>query len=342
MLFYLDQFKTLIQGKIYPLYLLSGDEATLLNSCQEQLYGYLKQQGFNGPVYENDATQLFSAQLSLFNQKEIIVHKLSKPTADFSLALTQYTNTLSLNATLNPKDYAKIYVLLTGKLDKKQAKNKNHFLNCLDTYGAIVTIWPPEGLKLKKWLSETADYFKIKLSEAQKNTILNNLANNLADIYQLLKIIHFCFNSQSHYQSISDDLLQGLLCHQPEYSEQNLIEALLCCDAHKVTRISRYLYQHQKILLIIWWLTQLFDWWQAGLNPRSGNAAYFGHSSLKTRAQSMDRVILKAINIKLPEWQICLFQLDLYAKNSQSLEAEYLVNKLLFNIMQTIQDLVYD
>ena len=202
---YLDQFSTLVSNKIYPLYLLSGEDETLLNLCQEQLYAYLSQSGFQGPVYQSDAAQLFSSQLSLFSQKEIIVHKLAKSSAEFTRDLTHYAEKLSKQPN---HGYEKIYVLLTGKLDKSQTKSK--WVQCIEANGAVLTIWPPEGYKLKKWLSDTADYFKLTLTDSQKNCILDNLPNNLSDIYQLLKQLNFCFNNQA----ITDELIHQLLCHQ--------------------------------------------------------------------------------------------------------------------------------
>jgi DNA polymerase III delta subunit len=325
---YLDQFQALVKATIYPLYLLSGEDDTLLNVCQEQLYAFLTHHGFSGPVYQNDATQLFSAQLSLFSQKEIIVHKLGKSSAEFTQALTQYASTLSTSS--HAQNHQKIYVLLTGKLDKSQAKSK--WVQCIETHGAVVTIWPPEGVKLKRWLSDTADFFKIKLTDTQKNGILENLPNNFADIYQLLKLLHFCFADEP----VTNELLHSLLCHEPQYSPQQLIETILACNLSGVIKISQHLHKHQKLLLVIWWLTQLFDWWQPALESKAGSAAYFGNSPLKTRAQSLSAPILQQIHRQLIEWKNQLFQLDIYAKNSQSLEAEYQLNHLLLSIVNTL------
>ncbi len=324
---YLDQFSSLVSGKIYPLYLLSGDEDTLLNACQEQLYAYLSQRGFQGPVYQNDSTQLFSTQLSLFSQKEIIVHKLAKSSAEFTQDLTHYANNLSNNPT---SEYEKIYVLLTGKLDKGQTKSK--WVQCIEANGAVLTIWPPEGYKLKKWLSDTADFFKLTLSDTQKNCILDNFPNNLGDIYQLLKQLDFCFKNQA----ITDELLHGLLSHQPQYSAQQLIEAILNCNLSQVAEISRFLHQQDKTILTIWWLSQLFDWWEPEANNKNNAHPYFSTSPLKNRAQSLTLVIQQKIQQQINHWKNQLFQLDIYAKSSQSLETEYQLNQLLFSVVKTI------
>lgn len=329
---YLDQFQTLIQAapsgqtKIYPVYLLSGDDDTLLNACQEQLYTCLTQQGFTGPVYQADPNQLFSSQRSLFSQKEVIVHKLAKSSADFTRDLTQYLNTLPAHA----YQIEKIYVLLTGKLDKSQTKSK--WVQCIESYGAAVTIWPPEGYKLKKWLSDTAHYYKLGLTDAQKNCILENLPNNFSDIYQLIKLLDFCFSGEP----ITDELLHQLLCHQPHYSAQQLIEAVLACDLSAVIKISQHLHKHQKILLAIWWLTQLFDWWQPSLENKPGTTPYFGASPLKSQAQTLPFAIQQRIQGRLVEWKNQLFQLDLYAKNSQPIETEHQLNQLLLSVVNTI------
>ncbi len=329
---YLDQFQTLVQPapsgqtKIYPLYLLSGEEDTLLNACQEQLYACLKKQGFSGPVYQPDPSQLFSSQLSLFSQKEIIIHKLAKSSAEFTRDLMQYTNHLPTHTNV----IEKIYVLLTGKLDKSQTKSK--WVHCIESNGAVVTIWPPEGYKLKKWLSDTAHYYQLTLTDAQKICILENLPNNLADIYQLIKLLSFCFKDEP----ITDELLHQLLCHQPQYSAQQLIEAILACELNAVLKISQHLHKQQKLLLAIWWLTQLFDWWQPNLDNKPATNAYFGASPLKNQAQSLPSAVQHRIQFCLVEWKNQLFQLDLYAKNSQPLEAEYQLNQLLLSVVKTI------
>lgn len=324
---YLDQFSTLISNKIYPLYLLSGDDDTLLNLCQEQLYNYLSQSGFQGPVYQSDSTQLFSTQLSLFSQKEIIVHKLVKSNAELTRDLTRYADSLAKNP---PNTYEKIYVLLTGKLDKSQTKSK--WVQCIETNGAVLTIWPPEGYKLKKWLSDTADYFKLTLTEVQKSCILDNLPNNVGDIYQLLKQLNFCFTTQV----ITDELLHQLLCHQPQYSAQQLIEAILNSNLSQVIEISRFLHQQDKTILIIWWLSQLFEWWEPAAENKNNPNAYFSASPLKSRAQSLAVTVRQKILQKLNNWKNQLFQLDIYAKSSQPLETEHQLNQLLLSVVKTI------
>lgn len=326
---YLDQFSTLISNKIYPLYLLSGEDETLLNLCQEQLYAYLSQSDFQGPVYQSDATQLFSSQLSLFSQKEIIVHKLAKSSAEFTRDLTHYAEKLSKQPN---HSYEKIYVLLTGKLDKSQAKSK--WVQCIEANGAVLTIWPPEGYKLKKWLSDTAEYFKLALTESQKNCILDNLPNNLSDIYQLLKQLNFCFNNQV----ITDELIHQLLCHQPQYSAQQLIEAILNCNTSQTIEISRFLHQQDKTILTIWWLSQLFDWWEPAADNKNSQNTYFSVSPLKNRAQNLPLVAQQKIQRQISDWKNQLFQLDIYAKSSksQSLEAEHQLNQLLLSVVKTI------
>ena len=324
---YLDQFSTLVSNKIYPFYLLSGEDETLLNLCQEQLYTYLSQAGFQGPVYQSDATQLFSTQLSLFSQKEIVVHKLAKSSAEFTRDLTLYADKLSKKPT---HDYEKIYVLLTGKLDKSQTKSK--WVQCIEAHGAVLTIWPPEGYKLKKWLSDTADYFKLTLTDSQKNCILDNLPNNLSDIYQLLKQLNFCFKNQT----LTDELLHQLLCHQPQYSAQQLIEAILNCNTCKVIEISRFLHQENKTILTIWWLSQLFDWWEPAADNKNNSTAYFSVSPLKNRAQNLPLVMQQKIQRQIINWKNQLFQLDIYAKSSQSLEAEHQLNQLILSVVKTI------
>jgi DNA polymerase III delta subunit len=326
---YLDQFQTLVrpaasqQAKIYPLYLLSGEDDTLLSACQEQLYAYLSKQGFSGPHFESCPLAFCSAQLSLFSQKEISVHKLNKASAEFTKAL--------LSQSIHSQ---KIQVILAGNLDKTQAKSK--WVQYIEIHGVVVNLWPPEGHKLKKWLSDTASYFQIALSEAQKNCILENLPNNLAEIYQLLKLLAFCFEKEA----MTDELLYSLLQHQPQYSVQQLIEAMLIGDLPSTIKISQHLHKQQKILLVIWWLTQLFDWWQPPSANKSTAPLYFSASPLKNKAQSLNKLVLQKIQGKLISWKTQLFQLDLYAKNSQAREAEYQLSQLLLSVVKTT--LVYD
>lgn len=322
---YLEQFQNIVQQPtLYPFYVFSGEDDTLLNACQEQLYSYLNQQGFTGPIYQNCPIELFSSQLSLFSQKEIVVHKLAKSSAEFTKNLLAYTPTEQ-----------KIHVILTGYLDKAQLKSK--WVQYLETHGVLISLWPPEGLKLKKWLSETAAFFKIALTDMQKNTILDNLANNLAEIYQLLKLLAFCFNSEL----ITDELIHSLLCHQPQYSAQQLIEAILSGNSNSVIEISQYLYKQDQLLLLIWWLTQLLDWWQPASPNKAPHSSYFGRAAqLKSKAQSLSIHLQQKIQARLPSWKNQLFQIDCFAKNSQHLEAKYQVDQLLLSATRTI--LVYD
>lgn len=323
---YLEQFHTLIQPlpyreeKIYPFYLLSGEDEVLLHVCQEQLYGYLTQKGFHKPRYQPDLLPLFSSQLSLFSQKEIIVYTLEKSSAEFSHNLIKYAQQLSADLS-SP---AKVYIFLTGKLDKNQTKSK--WVQCIETYGAVITLWPPEGYKLKKWLSDYSTYLKLNLTESQKNCILETLPNNLAEIYQLLTILHFCFIDTP----ITNELLNQLLYHHPLYSVQQLIESILDRDVRAVIQISQHLHKQEKILLIIWWLTQLFDWWAPLVETN------FNPSPLRKRAQSLAQTTKNKIQGSLIKWKKQLFQLDLYVKNNQSLEAEYLLNQILLSIIHEL------
>ena len=112
---------------------------------------------------------------------------------------------------------------------------------------------------------------------------------------------------------------------------------MLSCDLGLAIKISQHLHQHRKILLILWWFTQLFDWWQP--MPKDNNSPAAGYtvaSPLKTRAQNIPLAIQHQIQRQLVEWKKQLFQLDIYSKNSQLIEAEYLLNQVILKIIHTL------
>jgi len=146
---YPDQLAENLRRKLLPVYLLNGDEPLQLTEAADAVRAAARAAGYDNRelFYAEgnfDWSQLGEASntLSLFGERRILDLRLpAKPDKAASAALLRYAE--------RPADAA-VLLISTVKLTASEQKAK--WFQAVDKIGAVVQVWPLEGMDLLRWL----------------------------------------------------------------------------------------------------------------------------------------------------------------------------------------------
>ncbi len=140
------------KGDLLPLYIVSGDEALLMQETCAHIRSHCRQQGFSERELFNvepgfDWNNLLQAgnSMSLFGDKKILEVRHDKPKIDDKgkKALQQYC------ADLNPDN---VMLLILPKQDKKSLSAK--WFQTVESVSALIQVWPIDVNQLPQWLHQ--------------------------------------------------------------------------------------------------------------------------------------------------------------------------------------------
>lgn len=148
----IDQLSKLSPANLKPVYLISGDEALLVQESRDSIRVLAKKAGHSErEQYYTDAgfqwPQLLQSanSMSLFADKKLIevnIHN-GKPGDAGSKAIQEYCRT--------PAD-ENLLLLTAPKLDRSAQNSK--WYKAIDSIGGIITIWPINEKQLPRWIDQ--------------------------------------------------------------------------------------------------------------------------------------------------------------------------------------------
>ena len=193
-----------LQQKLFPVYLVSGDEPLLLQECCDQIRQKARAENCNErEIIEGGASNfnwqdiLHSASnMSLFADRKLIELRLpsGKPGAEGSKALCEYLERASADDVL---------LIVSGKIDKQSTNSK--WYKALDKAGVTVQVWPVDAKDLPRWLQQRVRNAGMSIDDDALRLLCERMEGNLlAAVQEVEKLKLLAADSKITMQTVTE------------------------------------------------------------------------------------------------------------------------------------------
>ena len=175
------------QGRLSPIYLVTGDEPLQVNEVQDSLRRHARAQGYDERVvmdvergFDWSRLRQESGNLSLFAEKRLLELRLgaAKPGREGGAALQAYA------AEPAPDN---LLLISAAKLDRSAQNSK--WFKALEAAGAVIPIWPVDPVALPGWLARRARGLDMQLGAGVAELIAERVEGNLLAAAQELELL---------------------------------------------------------------------------------------------------------------------------------------------------------
>ena len=225
-----EQLTKHLADKLFPVYLVTGDEALLIQESCDQIRNAAKQKGFterellHGDVGDVEKLLSTSQTMSLFAEQKIYEFRLeSTPTAEYCKAFQSWCDN-------PPSD--QFLLISCAKLDKK--KTNVAWYKQLEKLGAHIEIWPVEVKNLPAWLAQRAKLKGLNLEPDALNVLADRVEGNLLAAQQEVERLSLLY---ANSDAISAAMMQEYVGDNSRFDSFELLEASFEGDAKRLTRI---------------------------------------------------------------------------------------------------------
>ncbi len=226
-----DQLPAFVAKKLYPVYMVSGDEPLQQMECLDLLRTYLREQDYlEREVLDVDAQfdwsrlQEETANMSLFSNRRIIELRLpsAKPGRQGSQLLKEYLQ--------NPAEDI-VLLINAGKVDGNAKKSA--WFKAIDQNGLMVQCWPVPLDKLSAWLKQRF----LKRDMQADNEVLSYVSqhvegNLLAADQEIEKLYLLLGPGKISYADVADAITS-----QSRFNVFELADMLLQGNSKRVIKI---------------------------------------------------------------------------------------------------------
>jgi DNA polymerase-3 subunit delta len=171
-----EQLAGHLEQALLPVYLVSGDEALLVQESCDLIRRHCREQGCSErEILEVDKQfdwqQLIAsaASLSLFADRKLVELRLpdGKPGAEGSKALCEYLAQGSDD----------ILLVVAGRIDKQSTNSK--WFKALDRAGAVIQVWPVDRRQLPRWLEQRLRAHGLRIEREALDLLCERVEGNL-------------------------------------------------------------------------------------------------------------------------------------------------------------------
>jgi len=190
----LEQLDAALKKRINPVYLVTGDEALLVQEACDAIRSAARKQGFlERELYHTDAGFQWdylansASAMSLFADKKIIeirVHN-GKPGDAGSKALLEYCQSINEETLL---------LLVLPKIDKRSQNSK--WYKALEKAGDIITIWPISVQQLPRWINQRLNAAGLNADNQAIDILTAKVEGNLLAAAQEIEKLKLVANDQ--------------------------------------------------------------------------------------------------------------------------------------------------
>lgn len=224
-----EQLAATIKKQLAPIYLVSGDEALLVQEACDQIRAGARAAGFlERELYHNESGfdwgQVLAAanSLSLFADKKIIEVRLpnGKPGTDGAKALLEYASNLQPGAAGD-----NILLLVGPKIDAAAQRSK--WFKAVEQAGAFVQIWPIGPQQLPRWIEQRLRAAGLSADSSAVDILASRIEGNLlagAQEIEKLKLL-------AEGGVVSADLMASSVADSARYDVFGLIDKALHGDS---------------------------------------------------------------------------------------------------------------
>ncbi len=244
--------KSFLEKKIYPAYLITGDEPYQVDYTYRAILEKITHNNIEIEklFFENhiDAETLYSDQsnLSLFNEQKMIALLFNKVPDKKSQTI------LDDILSEEKKDNDKIYLIRCPKINK--AVQNSIWYKKIEATGLLVQIWEPNNLKdSTQILHFMLNDLKITADSDAIQIMIEKTEGNLFSAAQLLQMLTITFSIK--HITLQD--IEKYIESTAQYSIYDLINSWLSNQFNKTNKILTYLKnQHVELNLIVWNITR--------------------------------------------------------------------------------------
>lgn len=175
-----------LRRHLHPVYLISGDEALLVQECADRVRSAARAAGCEERLVLDAGDRRFdwlelaqgAGSLSLFASRRLLELRLpdGKPGAEGSRALLAYLDDPP------PDD---VLLIVAGRIDRAGTNSK--WYQALDSAGATVTLWPVDAQELPRWLQRRADSLGLAIGHDAAALLAELVEGNLLAAVQELE-----------------------------------------------------------------------------------------------------------------------------------------------------------
>lgn len=242
-----DQLQAMIKKKIYPVYMVSGDEPLQQKESLDLIRSFLREQDYaEREVLDVDAQfdwmrlMQEAASMSLFASRRIVELRLpsGKPGRQGSQALKDYLQQ-------PPEDT--VLIVNSGKVDSNARKSA--WYKVIEQNGLVVQCWPVAVENLSRWLKQR---FKLRDMDADDEVLAyvsqHVEGNLLAADQEIEKLYLLSGPGKISYADVAETVSS-----QSRYSVFELVDVLLSGNKGRVIKIIAGLKAEGVVPVIVNW-----------------------------------------------------------------------------------------
>lgn len=172
-----DRLTAHLDGRLAPVYLVSGDEPLQAGECCDAIRAAARAAGHTvrevldaGSGFDWQQLAAEAAAFSLFGERKIIDLRIpgGKPGTDGGKALAAYC--------ANPPSDSLLLITMP-RLDRQQQNTK--WFKAIDAAGVVVTVWPLDAQQLPGWIRQRLDAAGIRPTEDAVRALAERVEGNL-------------------------------------------------------------------------------------------------------------------------------------------------------------------
>lgn len=234
---------------LQPCYLISGDEALLINESadlirqQARHQDFAERQIFHADSIKWDDFLSESQAMSLFADKRVMELRIpnSKPGTEGSKAIVQFAETV-------PEDI--LLLVITGKLDRSQQRSK--WVTALEDKGGHIQVWPVDQKYMPGWLTQRLKAKGIEADRDAVNILAERVEGNLLAAQQEVEKLALLTSGPVDAKTMAD-----LVVNSARYDVFTLVDRCLAGNtAEAITNLQGLKEEGTEATLVLWALTK--------------------------------------------------------------------------------------
>lgn len=300
-----NQLIRTLGAKVYPVYLLSGDEEQLLHeSCQLVLASLVKQdfcmeQKF--VVSAHTDWQLITQSMvsgSLFSEKRVFV--LNIESSAFSADLSRLVDHF-----IQHHGGQHVLLICMAKIAKKDQSRKCY--KAIDSAGLIVQLWPLRSHEWRVWMQHHCQAMGLSCDPPVLDLIASATEGDLAAAKQCLEKFKLVFNDTR----ITVTAARAHLVEQTKYQAYELMLHCLAGRTEKVIKVlDHYRKKENEMNLLLWFVSRDLQLLHQLLHSQSRDAVYKKNNIWPSRKQPYDMALQRMDAGLLAGWMADAAHLD--------------------------------
>lgn len=242
-----EQLEAALAKGLRPVYLISGDEALLVNEVIDEIRVAARRDGFTErSVHVVDRSFNFAdlhndgASMSLFGDKKLIELRLAsaRPGAKAAAVLLDY-------AADPPPDA--VLIVQAPKMDKSAASTK--WVKALESIGALIQVWPVAESEFPSWLA-----FRMRRLglQPERDAVLALAARVEGNLLAAQQEIDKLWTLKGE-GSVTIDDIESMVTDSARFNVFKLVDTALAGDSAKCLRVLRGLREEGVEPVIIAW-----------------------------------------------------------------------------------------